>query len=431
VRFSYLTRLAIFIILICIFFFKSSSATLAVDSNGYWEKIGPLNTPRISSGIALLNNGKVLITGSYNSLGPLNSAEIYNPSTKTWSTTGSMITPRQIQTGPGVAKFSDGNVLIAGHHINSQLIGSPLAEIYDASLGTWSSAANLNKPRFHATLLPLPNDRAILAGGSTGTSAWSNIAEIYDYKTKTWTRTGDLKIARQQNLYSLALKNGKVILVGGDSSFGPQNTSEVYDPSTGQWVLSTMPFISNYSAITELDDGKVFAAGSYTGSTVLSNAAIYDPKTNIWSQITPMPEARAGATAVLLGDKNILLVGGNDGAQYFKHSLIYNAQSNSWSTGPSLPTGFNGAAFVKLQNGDYLFTAADEGNAKPGSSTYLFTNGNNSTYLNVPYFGQNDELWGTQEYDSASEWKPAVKNTSIGAWGCALTSAVMILKYHK
>ena len=43
---------------------------------------------------------------------------------------------------------------------------------------------------------------------------------------------------------------------------------------------------------------------------------------------------------------------------------------------------------------------------------------------------QNDEGWGSLEYDSASKWKPKVNDTSISAWGCALSSAAMILKYY-
>ncbi len=47
--------------------------------------------------------------------------------------------------------------------------------------------------------------------------------------------------------------------------------------------------------------------------------------------------------------------------------------------------------------------------------------------LPVPLLKQTDPLWGHHEYDTASAW---ANDITIAAWGCALTSAAMILQYH-
>lgn len=47
--------------------------------------------------------------------------------------------------------------------------------------------------------------------------------------------------------------------------------------------------------------------------------------------------------------------------------------------------------------------------------------------LGVPYYSQNDPEWGGDEYDLASSWSG---NPTIDRWGCALTSAAMVLRYH-
>lgn len=49
--------------------------------------------------------------------------------------------------------------------------------------------------------------------------------------------------------------------------------------------------------------------------------------------------------------------------------------------------------------------------------------------LNVPLFKQTDPLWGGLLYDSANLWAQNGE-TTISRWGCALTSAVMLLKYY-
>ncbi len=48
--------------------------------------------------------------------------------------------------------------------------------------------------------------------------------------------------------------------------------------------------------------------------------------------------------------------------------------------------------------------------------------------LGITRVSQLDERWSNQEYDTAHEWHP--ENPSIGAWGCALSSMVMILDHY-
>jgi hypothetical protein len=47
--------------------------------------------------------------------------------------------------------------------------------------------------------------------------------------------------------------------------------------------------------------------------------------------------------------------------------------------------------------------------------------------LNVPMLKQTTFPWGLQTYDSANKW---TKNLTVSSWGCALTSAAMVLQYH-
>jgi Concanavalin A-like lectin/glucanases superfamily/Peptidase_C39 like family len=53
----------------------------------------------------------------------------------------------------------------------------------------------------------------------------------------------------------------------------------------------------------------------------------------------------------------------------------------------------------------------------------------NST-LAVPDIKQDTLPWGDDLYDTANLWNPVPTNTTIGRWGCALTSGTMILQYN-
>lgn len=50
------------------------------------------------------------------------------------------------------------------------------------------------------------------------------------------------------------------------------------------------------------------------------------------------------------------------------------------------------------------------------------------TILNVPYFSQNILPWGPSEYDHSQSL--GFSNITMDRWGCAVTSAVMVLNYH-
>jgi Galactose oxidase, central domain/Kelch motif len=108
---------------------------------------------------ALLANGQVLFAGGDNAGddGVLDSAEIYDPSTGTFSATGVMTAPRNCHTG---TFLPDGTVLIAG--------GTgpvPTAELYHPATGTFSPIGNMTTPRFHHTATLLNDGRVLIAGG--------------------------------------------------------------------------------------------------------------------------------------------------------------------------------------------------------------------------------------------------------------------------
>ena len=94
-------------------------------------------TARYGHKATLLPNGKVLVTGgllctsSGGSISAVNSAELYDPASGTWTTTSPLITARAMHTA---ALLPDGEVMVAG---GFDSLGVPLAssEIYNVGLG--------------------------------------------------------------------------------------------------------------------------------------------------------------------------------------------------------------------------------------------------------------------------------------------------------
>ncbi len=126
---------------------------------------------------------------------------------------------------------------------------------------------------------------------------------------------------------------------------------QAYDPETETWrSLADSPlapeqqplgawtgrelvlFVSGMSAV----DGTPFP-------DELARAAAYDPETDTWRRIAPLPEARRGASAVWTGHE-ILVVGGRAGAgSPARVGLAYNPATNGWRRLPAMETGRMGA----------------------------------------------------------------------------------------
>ena len=72
----------------------------------------------------------------------------------------------------------------------------------------------------------------------------------------------------------------------------------------------------------------------------LQSTACYDPATNEWQELTPMPTARSGTIGCKVGDK-IYIIGGGfkqpDGMfRFLKTVEIYDPATDTWEQGPDM-----------------------------------------------------------------------------------------------
>jgi hypothetical protein len=140
---------------------------------------------RHSHTATLLLDGRVLVAGGTNNNStPVSAAEIYDPTTGTWSSAGTMVTPRYFHEA---VLLGDGKVLVIGGADASNVLSS--AELYDPTAGptgTWTAVSfSMSTPRMYHSAAMLLNDKVLVAGGtSTGDDLLSS-AELYDASNKT------------------------------------------------------------------------------------------------------------------------------------------------------------------------------------------------------------------------------------------------------
>src|SRR5688572_16841775 len=136
------------------------SAALAQLPTGSFTRIPSMAVPRMGHSATLLSDGRVLVAGGYSSSVRrmdtlLDAVELYDPTSRTFSPTGRMTTPRAHHAA---ALLPDGRVLIVGGITNSvmnrpELVAHDLAttEIYDPASAVFSPAAEMTKPRAFMT----------------------------------------------------------------------------------------------------------------------------------------------------------------------------------------------------------------------------------------------------------------------------------------
>ncbi|MFL5348112.1 MAG: hypothetical protein ACJ8AT_25245 [Hyalangium sp.] len=333
--------------------------------------VGNMVSPRAMAQAVLLNNGRILMAGgisTYSPLTVLNSAELYDEMTGTWSPTGSMTwpradfgmifttrsSPRAVAVGgygsaagltlewydpttgawsptkqlplaiefPGVVTLPDGNVAIIGGQYNNGTCIDRLtaAELYDPQANTvrlMPTAMSTGRVQ-HATTL-LPDGRVLVTGGLGTCCNGPCVGELSSTEILntdlTWSRGPDMQRTRSSHS-SILLAGGTRVLVAGSTS---TTQSEVYDIPSNSWSAFRemgAPRTLWDTHMTLISNSRVMLAGgaftTASGDVSTNLTLIYDPVTNIWSTDNPLNVARRGHVQVRTALGRTLVAGGGD-----------------------------------------------------------------------------------------------------------------------
>jgi N-acetylneuraminic acid mutarotase len=159
-----------------------ASAEVYDPASDTWTATGDMAVGRGDFTATVLTDGSVLVVGGQDHNGggvEWASAELYDPISGSWTATGSMSEARY---GHTATLLRDGRVLAAGG-VNTDLSGSngPLAtaQLYDPTSGSWSATANLVEARAGATATILSDGRVLVTGGFDINGPLTT-AELYD-----------------------------------------------------------------------------------------------------------------------------------------------------------------------------------------------------------------------------------------------------------
>ena len=160
--------------------------------------------------------------------------------------------------------------------------------------------------------------------------------------------------------------DGKIYAIGGRDPAGTTvATHEVYDPATNSWKdLAPLPKARDHLAAAVID-GKIHIAGGRFGASTDNTDLhdVYDPQTDGWTPGPPLPTARSGLAGTLY--KGLFLVlGGERPNATNPENEAFDVKTDSWVTLAPMPGGRHATAAVT--DGDHVYLAG--GSLTPGGA---------------------------------------------------------------
>jgi N-acetylneuraminic acid mutarotase len=259
-----------------------------------------------------------------------------------------------------------------------------------------------------------------------------------------WTDVAPFPDPREELLGAEAL--GKMYVFGGFiPRWKPAGVVFEYDPGTNQWTKKKpMAQPAHHVALTTYNNkiyafgGFVFPASGPPAWVPIDSAWEYDPATDTWKALAPMPIKRGAAVAATVGDK-MYVIGGATTQPWAKENFLdfstpqrglgtvqeYDPRTNSWRERAPMPSPRNhaaigvvngkiyviggrvGAAFISLASDVSLVEAYD-----PATDTWGTPGARMPTTRSALAYG----TYGGRIYVAGGEFQDPLQQTTFRAF---------------
>ena len=302
----------------------SATAELYSPSTDSWSPAADMLLGRERPMGLKLQDGRVLIVGGFCNgnlpecpTGATGTAETFDPATDTWTSAGSALTDGLFEGT--LTLLEDGRaLLIGGDQCNREYCQSSAnAYLFDPTTNTWTQTGSMHEARTYAASFVLADGRVLVAGGVCDQDPCDApnpglTAEIFDPAQGTWAYAAS----------PLRAPGYPALIDAGDGSpllLGAGNVVQKYDAGSDSWSLAA-PTPCDYGTFnggdthaTPFGGTSTFVIGLTNCRTASSTAAmIYRPRFG-WLPTTTSYDHIAGYMLVTLTDGRVLLAGGGLG----------------------------------------------------------------------------------------------------------------------
>jgi hypothetical protein len=358
----------------------SSPVSVQIDNSGNPAVVGswsqPVQLPAVAVNLILLPNNKLFFyqDGA--------SPTVWDYTHNTFTAIGTT----QDVFCSGHAALADGRILVVGGFGgSSSLFGLNTAEIFDPVTNTWTSVPNMSYRRWYPNATPLSDGRILVtAGWQTTEHSNAGIPEIYDPVANSWKKLTAANNPFETYPFIFQLSDGRVIHVNGSEY---ATTTDILDLNSLSWSVVDPRIVDGGSAKMYLPD-RIMKAGSAADSQMSGPSAnstfvldMTQPSPS-WQQTPPMAYPRSFLNLTELPDGTVLVTGGetdkNGGniANAVYAAELWSPQTQTWSTMSSMrtPREYHSTALL-LPDGRVVVSGmgSDFGNVPDETSAEFFS----------------------------------------------------------
>jgi hypothetical protein len=185
----------------------------------------------------VLPDGRVLVTGSYESSEIPVVTRALNINTQTWTT----IDPEAVNGG-SAAMYLPGKVVTSGlgTHGGDDVDNTPstattyVLDMTQPSPQAWRQTASMAFARDFHNLTLLPDGKVLVTGGGTTIGASDPAtavldAELWSPGSETWTTMARMQVPRRYHSIALLLPDGRVLVAGGGRNYAVGSAPNQFD----------------------------------------------------------------------------------------------------------------------------------------------------------------------------------------------------------
>ena len=282
---------------------------------GHWSRGPALPIPRAEAYVGVAGGAIYLVGGS--GQGAISSplVQSLDPVHGVWRTRTPL--PRGLDH-IGVVGLN-GKIYTVGGFTNGNKAAVADCYAFDSATDRWTAIAPLPHARGSVAVAAL--DGKIHAVGGRDTESVTE-HDVYDPATNAWSAAAPLPPGEGRDHMGLLAEGGRLYAIAGriNDVDKPTDFLESYDPKTDRWnELPRMPSKRSGGAAAVYQGRLLYIGGELlngiNNGTFITNEA-YDPRTQTWSELAPLPAGRHGFGAAVVGDK-VYLPGGqvNAGGQ--------------------------------------------------------------------------------------------------------------------
>jgi len=279
---------------------------------------------------------------------PLNSVEVLDMRTKTWSWSPPMHFPRH-----GCVAATVGTCIYV---IGGAGEGDGTGEVFDPAKGEWSLLPSMHFPRRNFEVAVVDRQLFVI-GGFNGEILASG--EVLDTVTHQWSEIPAMSTPRSD--FAVVCVNKKLYAVGGFDGEEVTGSAEVFDPTSATPVwrpLAAMAEPRCYFTAAVIDKSIFVVGGQGYATRTLSSGEVLSIEDETWSTLPPMQVPRRYSASSVL-DGKLYLFGGRNGTEFLTSAEVFDPEEQQWKKLPELAFPRRGCTHITLGASVYMFGGRD------------------------------------------------------------------------